>query len=31
MSALRAPVVVEGLEPFAEPDVCLTRLRTLRP
>lgn len=30
MSALRAPVVVEGLEPFAEPDVCLTRLRTLQ-
>ena len=22
MSALRAPAVVEGLEPFAEPDLC---------
>jgi predicted ArsR family transcriptional regulator len=27
MSALRAPVVVEGLEPFAEPDLCLAHLR----
>lgn len=27
MSALHAPVVVEGLEPFAEPDLCLTYLR----
>jgi predicted ArsR family transcriptional regulator len=30
MSALHAPVVVEGLKPFAEPDLCLARLRTLQ-
>lgn len=27
MAAMDAPVVVEGLEPFAEPDLCLTTLR----
>ena len=27
MAAMDAPVVVEGLEPFAQPDLCLTTLR----
>jgi hypothetical protein len=27
LAALRAPITVGRLEPFAEPDLCLTHLR----